>query len=161
MSHPDPSSGIEPISIQGLARLGPKRSIIARARDHRIVMDVRKARGGDDSGPTPPECLALSLAGCVLNMSRLLAEEKGLPAGGLEVGVGGTLDPARAFGLESEFRAGFLELRVTIDGLDDWPLPERSFLLEALQERCPICDNLAHPTDVRFEIGRGTGASKA
>ena len=153
MEAQEPNPKMETISVQSTAKLGPRRSIIGQSRDHRIVMDVSKVRGGDDSGPSPPECLALSLAGCVLNLIRVLGEERGLACPGLEVGVKGMINPARAFGLESEFRAGFLDFQVTVKGGDGWPREEKLFLLDALQNRCPICDNLANPTDVRFEIG--------
>ena len=153
MTAQNTSPDLDPIHIQGLARLGPKRSIIGQAREQQIVMDISKARGGDDSGPTPPECLALSLAGCVLNLSRLLSEQRGLQTVKLAVVVTGTIDPAKAFGLESQLRAGFQDFWVTINGTEGWPQSERSALVQALEERCPVCDNLANPTEVHFQLG--------
>ena len=160
MTARDSSPGVEPITVQGLVRLGPKRSLVAQVRET-PGPDGRPARpgAGDDSAPTPPEYLALALAGCVLNMSRSLAEARGLPPENLTATVAGIIDPAKAFGLASEVRAGFQDFTVTIGGTEGWPQSGRSFLLEALKERCPVCDNLTNPTGVRFRLGRETDVS--
>jgi len=51
---------MEPIHIRTTLTAGPNRRVVAKVRDHQILMDVSKARGGEDAGPTPPECPAMA-----------------------------------------------------------------------------------------------------
>jgi putative redox protein len=51
----------EVIPIAAKLTAGVNRQIIAETRGHEIVIDIRKERGGDDAGPTPPELLAIAL----------------------------------------------------------------------------------------------------
>ncbi len=80
---------MEPIHISTTLVAGANRRMIARARDHEIVMDVHKERGGDNAGPTPPECLAMALGGCLLNICRIIAKQKGIVMADLRVSVAG------------------------------------------------------------------------
>ena len=98
---------MEQIKIVTTLQAGPNRQIIATARGHKICMDIRKERGGDDAGPTPPECLAIGLGGCVMNIARIIAREKQMALDDIRITVSGDIDPSRAFGLETETRAGF------------------------------------------------------
>ena len=89
--------------------------MIARTRDHEIVMDVRKERGGDDAGATPPEFMAMALGGCILNVCRILAMQKGIVLEDLRVSVSGDIDPSRAFGISEDQRAGYLRLSARVE----------------------------------------------
>ena len=56
-------------------------------RTHRLTIDEEPRDGGADSGPTPLELLAGSLAGCVAITMEMYAERKGWDIGGVEVDV--------------------------------------------------------------------------
>jgi putative redox protein len=56
-------------------------------RDHQITVDETPDLGGADSGPTPLELLAASLAGCVAVTVEMYAERKGWDVGKVEVDV--------------------------------------------------------------------------
>jgi uncharacterized OsmC-like protein len=140
------------IQLQVSLSPGENRRMIGRARDHTVILDVSKERGGDNAAPTPPEYLALSLGGCVLNMVRNLATAEGLNTTGLQVIVSSDLDPAKAFGLSSENRAGFLGLNVSITPPDAWSDETRENILSQLRMRCPICDTVQNPTDLTIQF---------
>jgi putative redox protein len=57
------------------------------ARDHTLVADEPEAEGGADSGPTPQELLALSLASCTAITIEMYAERKDWDVGALAVDV--------------------------------------------------------------------------
>jgi putative redox protein len=57
------------------------------ARTHRLVVDEPEAKGGADTGPTPGELLALSLASCTAITLEMYARRKGWDLGALEVEV--------------------------------------------------------------------------
>jgi putative redox protein len=57
------------------------------ARHHTLVADEPQDRGGADSGPTPQELLALSLASCTAVTLEMYAARKDWDVGKLEVDV--------------------------------------------------------------------------
>jgi putative redox protein len=46
-------------------------------REHRLTADEPRAHGGDDSGPSPQELLAASLASCTAITMEMYADRKG------------------------------------------------------------------------------------
>jgi putative redox protein len=56
-------------------------------RDHRVVADEPRDNGGDDSGPSPQELLAASLASCTAITMELYARRKGWEVGEVVVDV--------------------------------------------------------------------------
>ena len=58
-----------------------------RVRSHTITSDEPKDHGGDDSGPSPQELLAASLASCVAITVEMYAKRKHWDVAGLRVDV--------------------------------------------------------------------------
>jgi putative redox protein len=56
-------------------------------REHSLVADEPRAHGGDDSGPSPQELLAASLASCTAITMEMYAERKGWDVGEMVVDV--------------------------------------------------------------------------
>jgi putative redox protein len=139
------AGGIERIHVAATVSAGAHRQMRARVRDHEILMDVPKERGGDNAGPTPPECLAMALGGCILNVCRLLAMQKGISLEDLRVSVAGDIDPSRAFGMKTEARAGFSHLSVRLDLVSKLSDTEKEEFRRELCERCPLCDTIGNP----------------
>jgi putative redox protein len=137
--------------IQVVAEMVPgiNRRIIAHIRDHEVIMDIRKARGGDDTAPAPPEYLAVALGGCMLNLIRLMAVETHTACENLTVTVEGLIDPSLAMGLASDNRAGFMQMNVTIAMDTDLPSAERDRFIAEFKRRCPLCDTLLNGTDLK------------
>ena len=106
---------MELINISTTLAAGTNRQIIATTRGREMVMDIRKERGGDDAGPTPPECLVIALGGCIFNICRILAMEKQIELKDLRLSIDGDIDPSRAFGLDTDSRAGFSQLSVQVE----------------------------------------------
>ena len=134
---------------------GINRQIIANIRDHEVIMDIRKARGGDDMAPSPPEYLVVALGGCIINMIRLLAFEKNTALENLSVAIEGLIDPSLAMGLASDNRAGFIQMNATIAMDIDLSPAERDRFIDEFNRRCPLCDTLLNGTELkrRFTFG--------
>ena len=94
----------------------------------------------------------MALGGCVLNLARIIGREKEMDVNGLGVTVAGAIDPSRAFGLETENRAGFAEVSVLVElgpNVSDHDCEE---FYRELEERCPLCDTVANPTPFQLKV---------
>jgi uncharacterized OsmC-like protein len=143
---------MEAIRIATEVVSGPNRQIIARVRGHEVIMDVRKERGGDDAAPTPPEYLALSLGGCMINLIRIIAAEKKVLLGDVRARITGSVDPSRAMGRLSKNRAGFLALSATLLIESDLPTADQDRFRQELLERCVLCDTIENDTELNCSI---------
>jgi len=56
-------------------------------RDHRVTADEPREHGGEDSGPSPQELLAASLASCTAITMEMYADRKGWDVGEISVDV--------------------------------------------------------------------------
>ncbi len=143
---------MELIQISTTLVAGANRRIIATTRGHEILMDIPKERGGDDAGPTPPECLAIALGGCILNICRFLAMEKQIELKDLRVSIAGDADPSRAFGLVTDTRAGFSHLSVQVEFSSELSESEKEEFRQELLARCPLCDTIGNPTPLQIRF---------
>jgi putative redox protein len=62
-------------------------------RDHHVISDEPEDNGGDDTGPSPQELLAASLASCTAVTIEMYADRKGWDIG--EVAVDVDYEPAQ------------------------------------------------------------------
>jgi putative redox protein len=56
-----------------------------KIRDHQLTIDEPADKGGDDTGPSPQELLAASLASCTAITMEMYAKRKGWDVGDVEV----------------------------------------------------------------------------
>lgn len=66
------------------SRAGTYKQVV-QVRSHRLLADEPHDVGGTDSGPSPQELLAASLASCTAITMEMYAERKGWDIGGVEV----------------------------------------------------------------------------
>jgi putative redox protein len=98
-----------------------------RVRDHVVVADEPQDAGGDDTGPSPQELLAASLAACTAITMEMYADRKGWDLGAVEVDC--QYSPAER-GCPTRF-----ELVVRLpDGMDD----EQVKRLMQIAAKCPV-----------------------
>jgi putative redox protein len=107
-------------------------------RQHRLVADEPEDHGGDDSGPSPQELLAASLASCTAVTMAMYAERKGWEIG--EVAVDVDYEPAQR-GSPTRFQ---LQIRLP----KELPDEQRERLLQ-IGAKCPV--HRALEGEVMFE----------
>ncbi len=95
--------------------------------DHEIETDEPRQNGGEDTGPSPQELLAASLAGCTATTMEMYAKRKGWDIG--NVGVAVEYTPADR-GCPTRFQ---LELELPSDCTD-----EQRERLQVIAAKCPI-----------------------
>jgi putative redox protein len=96
-------------------------------RDHVVVADEPTDNGGDDSGPSPQELLAASLASCTAITMEMYANRKGWNVG--EVVVDVNYEPAQR-GSPTRFQ---LEVRMP----KELPEEQRERLMQ-IAAKCPV-----------------------
>lgn len=140
------------ISVQ--AKLGPAFAIEVAAGDHRLKIDQPKAGGGTDTGPSPLEYLFAALAGCVGSIGRIVANQQKLPVRGMDIRVEGELDPAVLLGRNTDDRAGFRAITVTVDVDADLTPAQKAAFLHEVDRRCPVSENLLNATPVHVVLAQ-------
>jgi putative redox protein len=96
-------------------------------RDHHVTADEPEDNGGDDTGPSPQELLAASLASCTAITIEMYAERKGWDIGDLEVNV--DYEPAQR-GSPTKFR---MEVRFP----KELPEEQQERLMQ-IAAKCPV-----------------------
>jgi putative redox protein len=96
-------------------------------RRHRVTTDEPEEHGGDDSGPSPQELLAASLASCTAITMEMYAKRKGWEIGELQVDV--QYEPAQR-GSPTKFA---MEVRLP----KELPDEQRQKLMQ-IAAKCPV-----------------------
>lgn len=125
---------------------------IVKARKFEIVIDEPADLGGADAGPNPVEYVLAAFAGCLNVMAHVVAKEMNFELRGVEIDLSGDLNPARLFGLSYDERAGYKQIVVRIKPDCDADEATLAKWAESIENRCPVSDNLQHPTPVKIEV---------
>jgi putative redox protein len=96
-------------------------------RDHTLTADEPKDHGGDDSGPSPQELLAASLASCTAITMEMYAQRKGWEIGDLAVDV--DYEPAQ--------RGSPTRFRMVVNFPKELPEEQRERLMQ-IGAKCPV-----------------------
>lgn len=123
-----------------------------KARNFTMYVDEPPQLGGEDKGANPVEYLLAALAGCLNVVGHLVAKEMNIKLDGLTIDIEGVLNPAKFMGKPNAERAGYKEITVTIKAKTDAPEDLLKKWLETVESRCPVSDNIANPTPVKFNV---------
>jgi len=96
-------------------------------RDHHVVADEPEDNGGDDSGPSPQELLAASLASCTAVTIEMYATRKGWDIG--EVTVDVDYEPAQ--------RGSPTRFSMAVSLPKELPEEQRERLMQ-IAAKCPV-----------------------
>lgn len=132
-------------------RASPAKTIV-KARNFEMIIDEPADLGGTDSGANPVEYVLAALAGCLNVMAHTIAGEMGFELRDLKIDISGDLNPARLFGKSMAERAGYKSIRVKLTPDCDADSKTLKKWLEAVEDRCPVSDNLANATPVSIEL---------
>lgn len=125
---------------------------VVEARNFKIVVDEPKNLGGTDDGPNPVEYVLAAFAGCLNVVGHLVAQEMGFSLKGMEINMEGDLDPSKFMGKETEERAGYKEIRVSLKPDSDADEETLQKWMTSVKARCPVSDNLANATPVKVVL---------
>lgn len=130
------------ISITGRSQ-GPKRTHIDTGPTEFVIGEA-----------SPLEHLLGSLAACINVIGHLVAKEHGFAIGDMDVHVEGDIDTRTYRGEATESRAGFGAVRVAVRVDADADAEQLASWLAAVEERCPVADNLTKGAELTVELER-------
>ena len=125
---------------------------VVEARDFEFVVDEPAALGGSNDGPNPVEYLIGAWAGCLNVVVHTVSEERQIDLDAVEIEIQGDLDPRKFLGAAEDVRAGYQELEVRIDVESDADEETLEELRAAVEERCPVGDNIENPTPTNVTL---------
>jgi putative redox protein len=108
-------------------RIGDRLRQQVRIREHELTADEPKDTGGDNSGPSPQELLAASLASCTAVTMEMYAARKGWAVGEITVDV--DYEPAH--------RGSPTRFEMTVSLPKDIPEEQRERLMQ-IAAKCPV-----------------------
>jgi uncharacterized OsmC-like protein len=123
-------------------------------RSFKIFMDEPPELGGRDGAPSPLEMILAAHGGCLSYMTFYIGKELGIEVKGTEVEVKASLDPGKFAGTNREVRAGYQAVHVQIKVHADASPEQLEKLRQEVEARCPVSDNIAHPTPVHISLGK-------
>jgi len=134
------------ISVNG--KIGEGMTVEVMCGEHTIYMDQPKSAGGANMGPSAPELILAAYAGCVGTIGRIAAFQEKFTLRGMTFELEADYDTDRILGRETTARAGFQEVRLKVNIDADLDDAAKQDLLERIEARCPILDNLVNETKV-------------
>lgn len=125
---------------------------IVEARDFEFVVDEPADLGGTNAAPNPVEYLIGAWTGCLNVVVHTIADEQDIEVAGVGIDIEGDLDPRKFLGLADDVRAGYQDLEVRIEIESDADDKQLEQLVEAVEKRCPVGDNIENPTPTDIQI---------
>lgn len=123
---------------------------IGNSRNFQITIDEPPALGGKDEAANPVEYTLASLAGCLNVVAHVVAKELNIVLKSLKINIDGELNANKFLTGDATKRAGFSSIAVKLDVDTDADQDLIDTWLLQVEERCPVTDNLAHPTHVKI-----------
>lgn len=133
------------VNVLGYAKDNSQFVVKAQSFDIRIS---KNEHFPELEGPSPIEYILAGYAGCINAVGKLVAKEQGIVLKSLQVEITGTLSLDKYQGKISYERAGFKSVEVVVKPTSDASLEALQEWLIAVENRCPVQDNLVNPTPV-------------
>jgi uncharacterized OsmC-like protein len=123
-----------------------------KTRQFELTIDEPIELGGTNQYPNPVEYILAGYAGCLNVVAHLVAKELNIELKKLEINVSGELNPAKLFGEDTEQRAGFQRIQVSLKPQTTATDVELLGWLQEIERRCPVGDNLQNKTPISLQI---------
>jgi putative redox protein len=125
-----------------------------KTRGFDVVIDQPEHMGSTDQGPRPSEILLAALAACHEVTYRLYAEAMNIDLKDIAVSVTGVSDARGFFNVGENTPAGFSEVYGVINIQSDASDEDIERLREAVNQHCPVLDDLRKPVKVELDVNR-------
>jgi uncharacterized OsmC-like protein len=123
-----------------------------RTSPQRMEVDTGEATFEVGRDANPIEFFLGSVLGCLNSTATMVARDMDIGIEELEATVTGSVNYATYKGEETDDRAGLQGVEVTLSVVADADETELREWLTAVEERCPVTDNVANATPVDVEL---------
>jgi putative redox protein len=123
-----------------------------KIRQFALTIDEPPTLGGTDTGPNPVELVLAALASCQEITYRAYATALGIPLESVSVKLEGALDLRGFFAVKDGVRAGFNDVRGTVNLKSSAPPADLAKLKEVVDAHCPVLDILRAPVPVDIQL---------
>jgi len=132
-----------------------------KIRQFSLTIDEPESLGGTDTGPNPVELVLAALASCQEITYRAYATALGIPLASVSVKLEGALDLRGFFAVKDGVRAGFNDVRGTVQLKSSASPAELAKLKEVVDAHCPVLDILRAPVpvDLKLQTERAVNAA--
>ena len=120
----------------------------------RMQIDTGDAEFVIGNDASPVEYLLGSLLACVNSTGSIVARDMDLELEELSGTIEGGVDYAAFLGEETDVRAGFGDVQISLTVETDADEETLEEWLEAVEERCPVSDNVGNETPVVLDVER-------
>lgn len=117
-----------------------------------ITMDVGKAVGGNDAGPTPSMVLRSAMSGCVAIGVKQWAARREVPIEQVEVILETDVDARGQLGVRDDIVPGFEGIRLTISVTSPAPPEVIEDLVATSLRYSPLMDVFCNPQPVEHRV---------
>ncbi|WP_372753562.1 OsmC family protein [Labilibaculum sp.] len=125
---------------------------VVKARGFELIIDEPADLGGTNEGANPVEYVLAAFCGCINVMAHVIAREMSIELRSVKIKMAGNLNPNRLMGTSFDDRAGYKGIEVSIQPDCDASTEQLSKWLEAIEDRCPVSDNLRNITPVNLKL---------
>lgn len=119
---------------------------------HNLVIDEPISFGGTGSAPNPAEVLMAAIGASIEVTTRLYADYLGIQIASVGVDLSAEMNCQGFFGTSDAVRSGFPTISAKVSIVSDEEPETISKLFAIAERRCPVLDNVRHPTDVRLSV---------
>ena len=132
-----------------------------KIRQFALTIDEPPTLGGTDAGPNPVELVLAALASCQEITYRAYATALGIPLESVSVKLEGALDLRGFFAVKDGVRAGFNDVRGTVNLKSSASTADLAKLKEVVDAHCPVLDILRAPVpvDIKLQTERSSQAA--
>ncbi len=123
-----------------------------KIRNFTLTVDEPESLGGTDTGPNPVELILGALASCQEITYRAFADALEIPLDGVSVRIEGDLDLRGFFAVDDDVRAGFQDIRGTVELDSPASAEDLARLKQIVDAHCPVLDILRAPVPVTLDI---------
>jgi uncharacterized OsmC-like protein len=123
-----------------------------RISPKRMEVDTGDATFEIGRDVNPVEFFLGSILGCLNSTGTVVARDMGIDIDDLEVRIEGGVNYATYRGEDSEDRPGLQGVEVTMSVASDADETELREWLAAVEERCPVTDNVGNETGVAVDL---------
>jgi len=142
------------VTFEAQAVANSPTGLTVTARGFEMKIDEPPSLGGANEGPNPVEYVLAAIMGCMNVVVHEVAKERGVALRGLSITARGSLNPAKFMGRPTTDRAGLDDIEIVLSVDSDANDDVIAEIVRVAEERCPVSDNLAHPTRLLMSTGR-------